>query len=213
MKHTCNRSELRFSQWLESLRKDVECTFGILKGRWRILKTGIRLHNTEASDNIWLTCCALHNMLLDVDGLNKAWKNGVRSHWEMESGEFRDEEIPFAVRRLIVDPNGTDEFRLRHYDASRFGFQRSPRPDSDNEEDNETDDNCVGNRNRNRNWNENQIRSLRIQSGTPVNKLNFFQFRALLVENFNVQFHKKSLQWPKRLARASPRHVPVMVAA
>lgn len=25
--------ELRWSKWLESLRKDVECTFGILKGR------------------------------------------------------------------------------------------------------------------------------------------------------------------------------------
>lgn len=70
LKGSCIRSELRFSQWLESMRKDVECTFGILKGRWRILKTGIRLHNTEVSDNIWLTCCALHNMLLDVDGLS-----------------------------------------------------------------------------------------------------------------------------------------------
>ena len=68
VKNSCDRAELRFSQWLESMRKDVECTFGILKGRWRILKTGIRVHNTKVCDNIWLTCCALHNMLLDVDG-------------------------------------------------------------------------------------------------------------------------------------------------
>jgi hypothetical protein len=119
VKDSCNRSELRFSQWLESMRKDVECTFGILKGRWRILKRGIRVHNTEVGDDIWLTCCALHNMLLDADGLSKAWKNGVRSRWETEFGEFRDEEIPFAVRRL-VDPTGTEDFRLRHYDGSRF---------------------------------------------------------------------------------------------
>jgi hypothetical protein len=26
-------AELRWSKWLESMRKDVECTFGILKGR------------------------------------------------------------------------------------------------------------------------------------------------------------------------------------
>ena len=32
-KNSANRSELRFSQWLESLRKVVDCTFGILKGR------------------------------------------------------------------------------------------------------------------------------------------------------------------------------------
>jgi hypothetical protein len=73
LKNTCNQSELRFSQWLEALRKDVECTFGILKGRWRIHKTGIRVHNTEVSDNIWMTCCALHNNLLDVDGLSHKW--------------------------------------------------------------------------------------------------------------------------------------------
>ncbi len=71
LKNSCNRSEIRFSQWLESLRKDVECSFGILKGRWRILKTGVRLHNTKVCDSIWLTCCALHYTLLDVDGLSE----------------------------------------------------------------------------------------------------------------------------------------------
>ena len=33
-KHTSNRKETRFSEWLESMRKDVECAFGILKQRW-----------------------------------------------------------------------------------------------------------------------------------------------------------------------------------
>jgi hypothetical protein len=33
--------EMRWSRWVESMRKDVECTFRILKGRWRILKTGV----------------------------------------------------------------------------------------------------------------------------------------------------------------------------
>jgi hypothetical protein len=36
-KNSANQSEQRLSQWLESLRKDVESTFGILKGLWRIL--------------------------------------------------------------------------------------------------------------------------------------------------------------------------------
>jgi hypothetical protein len=56
-KDLCNRLELRFSQWLESMRKDVECTFGILKGCWQILKSGIGVHSTEVGDNsIWLAC-------------------------------------------------------------------------------------------------------------------------------------------------------------
>lgn len=79
LKDSIHKSEIRFSQWLESLRKDVECTFGILKWRWRILKTVIRLHDTEAADNVWLTCCALRNMLLDVDGLSKRWAGEWRS--------------------------------------------------------------------------------------------------------------------------------------
>jgi hypothetical protein len=32
LKASTSRHEIRFSQWLESVQKDVECTFGILKG-------------------------------------------------------------------------------------------------------------------------------------------------------------------------------------
>ena len=53
------RREERLSEWIESFRKDSECVFGILKGRFRVLKTGIRLEGTEAADKIWMTCCAL----------------------------------------------------------------------------------------------------------------------------------------------------------
>ena len=148
-------------------------------------------------------------MLLDVDGLSKAWKNGVRSHWELESGEFGDDDIPFAIRRLI-DPNGTDEFRLRHYDGTQIGYQER-RPVvvvSDGEEDDGDDRRNRTNRNRNRN------QSLaRIESGAAVNELNFFQFRSLLIENFNIRFHEDNVAWPKRLAHATPRHVPGIIEA
>ena len=49
IKSSCSRPDIRFSQWLESMRKDVECTFGIMKGRFRILKSGIRLKGQEAA--------------------------------------------------------------------------------------------------------------------------------------------------------------------
>lgn len=82
-----NSKEERWSKWAESMRKDVECTFGILKGRFRFLKTGIRLHSFEVMDNIWFTCCALHNMLLKIDGLHLRWKNGVKSDYEGQLGQ------------------------------------------------------------------------------------------------------------------------------
>jgi len=41
-----------WSKRLESMRKDVECTFGILKGRWQILKSGVRISGVHKIDKI-----------------------------------------------------------------------------------------------------------------------------------------------------------------
>ena len=93
------------------MRKDVECTFGILKGRWRILKTGIRLFGFRKADQIWLTCCALHNFLLEDDGLSKRWKKGVnllRSDYTGNHGWHECEDaikhIPLIFRRVAGGP-------------------------------------------------------------------------------------------------------------
>lgn len=88
LKTTESVPELRFSQWVESLRKDVvECTFGILKGRFCLLKAGVRLHGVEACDKLWLTCCALHNMMLTIDGLDD------NEEWLGDEGQFTEEDI------------------------------------------------------------------------------------------------------------------------
>ncbi len=54
-----------FSTNLESVRKDVECPFGILKKRWRILEYGIHYRKIEILEEVFLTCCVLHNMMAD----------------------------------------------------------------------------------------------------------------------------------------------------
>ena len=60
--------------WLESMRKDIECTFGILKGRFRILKNAIRLKFEDDIEALFRTCVFLHNILLQFDGfLNPDW--------------------------------------------------------------------------------------------------------------------------------------------
>lgn len=99
---------VRFSEWLESMRKDVECTFGILKGRFGILRSGIRVRSIKKCDQIWKTCCALHNMLLFVDGLSEGWENGIPSHWQNTTGN-REQPQCFAIDRLTTDYEGIYE--------------------------------------------------------------------------------------------------------
>ena len=112
---TNDMDEIRWSRWVESMRKDVECTFGILKGRWQILKVGICLNGIDTVDKVWFTCCALHNWLLDIDGLSKPWDGGVcMSDWEGTLGDLDfngiDEAIPNALARLSLnlDPPNYD---------------------------------------------------------------------------------------------------------
>jgi hypothetical protein len=105
------------------MRKDVECTFGIAKGRWRILKAGVYLHSaTRGVDRVWKTCCALHNWLLEEDGLNEQWENGVLSDWEGELGEHDEQD----VRSNILVPNAIQNLRSpaerRGYDLSGISF-------------------------------------------------------------------------------------------
>ncbi len=43
----------------------MECTFGILKKRWRILNNGLEYRDIHVCEKIFVTCCCLHNFLLD----------------------------------------------------------------------------------------------------------------------------------------------------
>ena len=47
------------------MRKDVKCTFGILKKRWRILNNGLEYRDMRVCEKIFVACCWLHNFLLE----------------------------------------------------------------------------------------------------------------------------------------------------
>jgi len=126
-KHTTFHTQLRWSEWIESLRKDVECTFGIMKGHFCILKTGTRVHGIEATDKIWLTCCALHNWLLEVDGLNKRWADGVPSDWEGDMGlhnsmDVQNNQHDANTGEESIDDSIDSVDECRRYDASGMGL-------------------------------------------------------------------------------------------
>ena len=179
LKTTDLYSYLRFSNWLESMRKDVECAFGILKGRWRCLRYGIRLHGIEGCDKIWLTCCALHNYLLEVDGLHDQWRNGVKSFYETEIDDSTN--LPFALKRL-AKPN-----QERTYDLSKVGYGNDV-VRTVNEEIN------VGTK---YNLDQNKVHN--------VKDLSLHQFRMKLITHFNIAFMHKKIVWPCQIKK--PRNI------
>ena len=78
------RLEDYFSSNIESVRKDVECVFGILKGRWASLDKGFKYRKVKTCGNIFLTCAVLHNMML---------------------GEMMRENMPPRLQRGVRLPN------------------------------------------------------------------------------------------------------------
>ncbi len=129
LKTSCSTFNICFAQWLEFIRKDIECTLGILKGHFWILKTGIQLMGQESADNMFLTCCKLHNWLLNEGGLFKDWENGVQSNWEGPLGfhDIQDDEhhTPDVVWRLM------SWTALRSYDVPGMGYGSDMRNQGD----------------------------------------------------------------------------------
>jgi hypothetical protein len=175
IKSTSSEGEIRFSQWLESVRKDVECTFGILKGRFRVLKSGIRLHGIEAADKIWLTCCALHNWLLEVDGWNQPWEGSL--------GQFEeDDNVPAAINRL------NSPAQARSYDTSGDGRGNDYIVGEAVEQPEEQ----VGV----------PIEQSEDEQGVRhIRKMSMKTFRSKLIEHFIILKDRGNLRWPKAKKR------------
>lgn len=79
LKHTSSVPHSLFSSQLESVRKDIECCFGIMKMRFNILTKPLQYHSKTPyefltkANNIMHSCCILHNLLLAHDGLDLLW--------------------------------------------------------------------------------------------------------------------------------------------
>lgn len=98
IKHTPEVDQIRWSEFAESVRKDVECSFGILKKRYQILKVGINWQNKNDIDNAVFSCVILHNMLHEFDGYDERWENEIdNSHNDKEEQIMLD-----RIRRRVV---------------------------------------------------------------------------------------------------------------
>ena len=136
----------------------------------------MRLHSVESVDRIWLTCCALHNMLLEVDGMDAPWDgiNVPTSEWENKLGELDHDDVPLALTRILWPAE------IRAYDTSRVG-EHLEQEESDDDDDVDTRDG------------DNDSQEVR-----HVRNLSLDYFRSKLVEHFDIKFWQHQVVWPRR---------------
>lgn len=66
-KASLNQETQYYNDRLSRARKTVECAFGIITMKWRLLWKPIEVHPKHA-DDIVKCICLLHNIILDIDG-------------------------------------------------------------------------------------------------------------------------------------------------
>lgn len=139
----------------------------------------MRLHSTQSVDRVWLTCCALHNWLLEIDGLDQTWDgvSATASEWEGEFGELEEVDAPMAIRNLLSPA------QIREYDTSTLGGMM----DVDYEEEDDDDD-------------DEDMADVIDESGDGVinvRNLSLDYFRSKLVEHFDIKFQRGEINWPQ----------------
>lgn len=185
------------------MRKDVECTFGILKGRFRILKSGILLNNPLSVEHIFKTCCALHNMLLEYDEKDLPWSEGV--NWGGDDGKCEFLHVVSRKFTLLVDVDDMPSVFLRT-DKILFGAELARLLDRDvslvgacnvgatvshcTHSDDEEEDLDL---------NQDSHRDLKAQDSHR-------DLKAALVSHFVHQKSQDLVKWPRRVRRGAARH-------
>jgi hypothetical protein len=102
-----------FSTDIKSVCKDVECTFGIMKMLWQILNNGFKYGNIKICEKIFITCCCLHNVLIDLMERNNVrvgrgypieddgvWLDGHTTNLDINAMD-RFLSVRFGMRRLL----------------------------------------------------------------------------------------------------------------
>jgi hypothetical protein len=64
-------NSVMWAEWLESIRKDVECVFGFIKNRFRLLRNRVVYHDYRIIHNAVKVAAILHNRLLEYNGYNE----------------------------------------------------------------------------------------------------------------------------------------------
>jgi hypothetical protein len=157
------------------------------------------VHGVTKVDNIWHTCCALHNWLLEFDGLDDKMEGGVlASCWEGEMGglgeftirQHASQEAIDAIHRLNNPARGLQ------YDWSGMGVGDEVEPIEVVP--------TIGN--------DHDALHVRFQANAPnspriVKNLPLDYFRARLIEHFDILWRQNKVVWPARHKGPKPTYL------
>jgi hypothetical protein len=132
-----------WSDTVESVRKDIECVFGILKRRFLILKHPMRFPDITTINKIFLACCVLHNMLCDYDGRDD-WESrmemeefdDVESDVEGDGEEYRERVLTRGRRKKPLDRVGLTRHMRRQLALENADDSRALHAEDEEGEDN-----------------------------------------------------------------------------
>ncbi len=110
-----------WTEWLESVRKDVERLFGALKQRFRWLSHSVEYHNINTLGFGVRVAAILHNRLLKYDNFDKLdWENmdpNGEEYFEDEEDDSIADDVAAEEESSAV-PEVAEEPELLEYKTS-----------------------------------------------------------------------------------------------
>ncbi|PSN40907.1 hypothetical protein C0J52_12457 [Blattella germanica] len=106
-----------FNKRLSHARQVVECAFGTISNKWRILMKAIEV-TPERAENIVKCICLLHNIILDKEGMSEISGNST------ESGNCHNRFQHNTLMFLTVLDEDTDSFTRTDDENTKFWSDR-----------------------------------------------------------------------------------------
>ena len=124
----------------------------------------------------------MHNLLLDIDRLDKEWENGIPSCWEEMNNNYNERNVkmntPFAISKLNRCYSQCEKVL---YDKLQKRKKISPKK---------------LNHSNHISWDKYTVNGKGIVSKMPL-----FVFQKRLVEHFDIRFKQNVIVWPCRIKK------------
>ena len=126
---------MKCAAMIESVRKDIEGVFGILKRRFHYLKVFNKMRHHINIDRAFTTCCILHNILLEEDGFLEPdlpdLPNGVRARLRQAGADSRGDAM-WRRHQAAVVPDAEEEERNYNgmHESTRLAAQWQERTEA-----------------------------------------------------------------------------------